>query len=99
MAQIASYYADTAIFTTDNPRHEPPNQILYDMIEGLEHTFEIFENRACAIKYAVKIAHEHDIIVIAGKGNEAYQVFNDKKYPFSDLEVLYRALEDNRYEY
>lgn len=99
MAQIASYYADTAIFTTDNPRHEPPYQILYDMIKGLEHTYEIFENRACAIKYAVKIAHEHDIIVIAGKGNEAYQVFNDKKYPFSDPEVLYRALEDNQDEY
>lgn len=95
MAEIAMRYADTVIFTTDNPRSEPPYQILYDMIHGLKGTYEIFENRACAIKYAVKIAQDHDIIVIAGKGNENYQTFNGKKYPFSDQEALRRALEEN----
>lgn len=99
MAQIALQYSDLAIFTTDNPRGEAPHQILYDMTQKLIGTYEIFENRFCAIKYAVKIALEHDIIVIAGKGNEAYQVFHDKKYPFSDQEALYRALEENKDEF
>ena len=50
------------------------------------------------IKYAVKIAQEHDIIVIAGKGNERFQVFFDKKYPFSDQAALRKALEEIYYE-
>lgn len=98
MAQVALRYGDIAIFTTDNPRQEAPYQILYDMTQGLIGSYEIFENRFCAIKYAVKIAQEHDIIVIAGKGNERFQVFFDKKYPFSDQAALRKALEEIHYE-
>lgn len=98
MAQIALRYGDIVIFTSDNPRDEKPYQILYDMIDDAAGAYEIFENRACAVKYAVKIAQEHDIIVIAGKGDEQYQIFNGKKYPFSDWESLKKALEDCHYE-
>lgn len=98
MAQIALDYGDFVIFTTDNPRGEAPHQILYDMTHALKGSYEIFENRFCAIKYAVKIAQEHDIIVIAGKGDERFQVFHNKKYPFSDQEALRKALEDIHYE-
>ena len=98
MAQVALRYGDIAIFTTDNPRQEAPYQILYDMTQGLIGSYEIFENRFCAIQYAVKIAQEHDIIVIAGKGNERFQVFFDKKYPFSDQAALRKALEEIYYE-
>lgn len=98
MAQIALQYGDFVIFTTDNPRNELPHQILYDMIKDLDGNYEIFENRFCAIKYAVKLSHEHDIIVIAGKGDERFQVFRQKKYPFSDQEALRKALEDIQHE-
>ncbi len=98
MAKIALAYGDIIIFTTDNPRSEPPYQILFDMIQGIEDGYEIFENRRYAIKYAVKIAQEHDIIVIAGKGDERYQSIDDKRYPFSDLECIKQMLEDKRYE-
>jgi len=98
MANIALTYADTAIFTSDNPRYEPPHQILSDMIQAASGPYEIFENRRCAIKYAVKIAQERDIIMIAGKGDEQYQSINGKQYPFGDWECAKQMLEDERYE-
>lgn len=84
MAQVALDYGDEVIFTTDNPRFEKPCDIFHDMIKGVQGTYRIIENRACAIKYAVKIAQEHDIIIIAGKGDEHFQLVNGHKYPFSD---------------
>lgn len=98
MARIALNYGDVVIFTSDNPRNEAPQQILYDMVQGITDGYEIFENRRYAIKYAVKIAREHDIIVIAGKGDERYQIINGKRYPFSDLECIKQMLEDKCYE-
>lgn len=94
MAQIAMAYGDIVIFTSDNPRNEYPADILIDMTTSLDGGYEVFENRRCAIKYAVKIAQEHDIIVIAGKGDEAFQVINHQKYPFSDWECAQAALKD-----
>ncbi len=98
MAHIALHYSDVAIFTSDNPRNEAPHQILYDMIQNETGNYEIFENRRYAIKYAVKIAQEHDIIVIAGKGDEQVQIINDVSYPFSDLTCVKEMLEDMCYE-
>lgn len=98
MAQTAIDYSDIAIFTTDNPRHEKPYQIFCDMTHGIQGAYEIFENRAYAIKYAVKIAREHDIIVIAGKGDEHVQLVNGKKYPFSDWECVKQYLEGLAYD-
>lgn len=98
MAQIAINRSDIAIFTSDNPRNEKPYHILCDMIKGINGAYEIFENRACAIKYAVKNAREHDIIVIAGKGDEQVQLINGKKYPFSDWECAKRMLEGLKYD-
>lgn len=86
MAQTAMKYCDICIFTADNPRNEPVQDILMEMIASLKGNYEIFENRAYAIKYAMKIAHKRDIIVIAGKGDEDYQLIKGRKYPFSDRE-------------
>lgn len=94
MAQIALAYGDVAIFTSDNPRNEYPADILNDMICSLDGGYEVFENRFYAIKYAVKITQEHDIIVIAGKGDETFQFFNHKRYPFSDWECVRQVLKD-----
>lgn len=94
MAEIAVTYGDIVIFTSDNPRNEYPADILKDMTVQIKGDYEVFENRFYAIKYAVKIAQEHDIIVIAGKGDEVFQYMNDKKYPFSDRECVRQVLKD-----
>ncbi len=94
MAEVAMNYGDKVIFTSDNPRSEHPADILKDMTVLLEGGYEVFENRFYAIKYAVKIAQEHDIIVIAGKGDETFQLMNERKYPFSDRECVRQVLKD-----
>ena len=90
MARIALRYSDFVIFTADNPRSEEIHAILFDMIRDLVGNYEIRENRACAIKSAMTIAQSHDIIVIAGKGDETTQSINGKKYPLQDRELVER---------
>jgi UDP-N-acetylmuramoyl-L-alanyl-D-glutamate--2,6-diaminopimelate ligase len=88
MAQIASTYADRAIFTSDNPRSEDPKQIIQDMIAGVNNEqYEVIVDRKKAIKQAIKEAEKDDIIVIAGKGHETYQIIGDKTIHFDDREV------------
>ena len=92
MGKIAANLADTAIFTSDNPRGEDPSEILKSMYTGLtkaeeEKVVEI-EDRSQAIKTAVKISQPGDIILIAGKGHEKYQEINGVKVPFDDKEKL-----------
>ncbi|GIO26062.1 UDP-N-acetylmuramoyl-L-alanyl-D-glutamate--2,6-diaminopimelate ligase [Ornithinibacillus bavariensis] len=95
MAKIAIKYADNAIFTSDNPRTEDPNDILSDMTEGLPDSFgsyEVIINRKKAIFYAIQQAKEDDVILIAGKGHETYQLVGHTKYHFDDREVAKEAL-------
>lgn len=96
MANIASEQSDACIFTADNPRNEAIQNILMEMIQGVQGEYHIYENRAYAIKYAMKIAQKHDIIVIAGKGDEEYQLIKGRKYPFSDREWvrIYSRMEE-----
>ncbi|MEG1982604.1 MAG: UDP-N-acetylmuramoyl-L-alanyl-D-glutamate--2,6-diaminopimelate ligase [Alistipes sp.] len=90
MAQIAVKYADTAIFTADNPRHEAPEVILDQMIAGLQPTDRYLRivDRAQAIRTAVMQAKAGDLILIAGKGHENYQIVGDVKHHFDDKEVV-----------
>lgn len=92
MADIARTYSDLAIFTADNPRGEEIHEILYDMCLKQEEHVEIFENRSFAIKHAVKCAQNSDIIIIAGKGNEDYQIIQNHFYPFSDRDIVKKRL-------
>jgi len=92
MAQIACDLSDKAIFTSDNPRHEDPEQILKDMEAGLNSagrrkSVSIIDRRE-AIEYAVSIANKEDIILLAGKGHEKYQIINDEYRHFDDKELL-----------
>lgn len=98
MAQIALNYGDIVIFTSDNPRGEKQQHIFLDMIQGLHGNYEIFENRACAIKYAVKISREHDIIVIAGKGDEHFQLIHGQKIPCNDWECAKKMIGGFNYD-
>lgn len=96
MAKIASSMSDQAIFTSDNPRSEVPEDIIEDMEKGVEpqdykKTVAIIDRKQ-AIKLACQLAKPNDIILIAGKGHETYQEIKGVKYDFDDMEVVKELL-------
>jgi len=96
MAKVACTFSNKVILTSDNPRAENPIQILKDMEEGLNSaarrkSVSIIDRRE-AIKTAVNMANEEDIILVAGKGHEKYQDINGIKYPFDDKAILKELL-------
>ncbi len=93
MARIAVKYASTAIFTSDNPRHESPEAILDEMIAGLDPgtRFVRIADRAEAIRTAVLLSRPGDLLLVAGKGHETYQIVGDVKHHFDDREEVRRA--------
>ncbi|WP_088105660.1 UDP-N-acetylmuramoyl-L-alanyl-D-glutamate--2,6-diaminopimelate ligase [Halalkalibacter urbisdiaboli] len=95
MAKIAVEHADQAIFTSDNPRSEDPYAIIEDMKEGVSEGSYIVElDRERAIHSAIKHASPNDIIIIAGKGHETYQILREKTIHFDDREVARRAIRE-----
>ncbi len=98
MAHIALTMSDRLILTSDNPRTEDPEKILDDMEAGL--TYEEkglvvrITDRRSAIKTAVMMAREGDIILVAGKGHEKYQDINGVKHHFDDVQELQKLLEE-----
>ena len=92
MAQIAKQGSDQLILTSDNPRDEEPADILRDMAAGLtEEELRqtlIIEDRESAIKTACILAQKDDVILIAGKGHEDYQIIKGVKHHFDDHEVV-----------
>ena len=92
MAKIAVQNSDKVILTSDNPRNEDPEAIITDMEKGVDplnskKTLAI-TNRKEAIKAAVSQAKSNDIILIAGKGHETYQLVRDQVLEFNDMEIL-----------
>ncbi len=90
MAAIAVKYATTSIFTSDNPRTEAPEQILRDMVEGLpmDARYLKIADRGEAVRTAAMLARPGDIILLAGKGHETYQVIGTEKIHFDDREEI-----------
>ena len=91
MAHIASQLSDQVIFTSDNPRNEDPQVIIDEMevgvsAENYKKTLSILDRKQ-AIKTASKLAKKGDIILIAGKGHEDYQIIKGVKYDFDDLKI------------
>ncbi len=84
MGEIASKYSDVIIVTDDNPRHEDPAEIRRQIISGCPNCTEIGD-RAKAIRHAISQLKKNDILVLAGKGHEEYQVIGDEKIHFSDM--------------
>ncbi|MFC1592452.1 UDP-N-acetylmuramoyl-L-alanyl-D-glutamate--2,6-diaminopimelate ligase [Candidatus Omnitrophota bacterium] len=88
MGKVATELADYAVITTDNPRGEDPVKIIEDIISGIsKKNFEVVADRREAIKQALCLAKKDDIILLAGKGHENYQIFKDKTIHFDDREV------------
>ncbi|MGY4689730.1 UDP-N-acetylmuramoyl-L-alanyl-D-glutamate--2,6-diaminopimelate ligase [Salibacterium sp. K-3] len=86
MGRIAVSYADHAVFTSDNPRSEDPQAILQQMADGTTDNtqFSIIPDRREAIEWAVSRAGKDDVVLIAGKGHETYQVLGDNVVDFDD---------------
>ncbi|MBV9960677.1 MAG: UDP-N-acetylmuramoyl-L-alanyl-D-glutamate--2,6-diaminopimelate ligase [Parafilimonas sp.] len=97
MAKIAAEFSNRAIFTSDNPRSEDPNEILNEMKAGLNSAGKrksvLIADRKEAIKTAVSFANSEDIILLAGKGHEKYQILNTGSIHFDDKEVLKEMFE------
>jgi len=96
MAGVAESLADRIVLTTDNPRGELPEEIIRDMMTGLDEPAraEVVTDRGEAIHQAILGSHSGDIVLIAGKGHEIWQETSGQKIPFSDEASVRSALED-----
>ncbi|MDY2947200.1 MAG: UDP-N-acetylmuramoyl-L-alanyl-D-glutamate--2,6-diaminopimelate ligase [Mannheimia varigena] len=92
MAQIAEQLADKVIATDDNPRTEDNQKIMADIVKGFAKPQQIIHNREEAIKTAIAQAKDRDVILIAGKGHEDYQIIGTEKLHFSDQETARKYL-------
>lgn len=92
MGKIAEKFSDSIIITSDNPRTEDPDKIINQIYQGISKSGKKkaiqISNRAEAIEYAYRMSNQGDIILVAGKGHEQYQIIGNTKYHFSDKEQL-----------
>lgn len=101
MGEIGGRLADFSILTSDNPRTEDPFDILRSVENGIQNTkgaYVVIENRREAIKYALQMAEDGDIVVLAGKGHETYQEIMGVKRPFDEKVVVRELLEELKNE-
>ncbi len=95
MGKVAADESDFVIVTSDNPRTEEPGAIIGDILPGLEGTktpYVVIENREEAIKWGLENAEPGDILLLAGKGHETYQIVGHKKRHFDEREIVMEAL-------
>ena len=95
MAEAVGKMSDFAVITSDNPRTEDPEQILNDVEVGIIPTgcpYHKIVDRRTAINEAINMAEKGDVVIIAGKGHEDYQIFKDKTIHFDDVEVATEAI-------
>lgn len=100
MGRLAATQADIVIVTSDNPRHEDPQAIIQEILTGINPTTDpqikaqvfVEPDRRAAIYKAISLAAPGDIVLIAGKGHEDYQIVGDTKHPFDDRLVAQEAL-------
>ena len=91
MGRIAGEKSDVVVVTTDNPRNENSLLIINDILSGLNKSkakLAVIENREQAIHYALKKAKKNDVVLIAGKGHEEYQIIGDRKIPFDERKIV-----------
>ncbi len=94
LGSVAAELCDYTVITSDNPDTEPPMDIIDEIAEEFERVgnknYTKIADREQAIKHAVEVSRENDIILLAGKGHETYQLIDGKKIPFSEREILYK---------
>ena len=97
MGAIAAKLSDFCVVTSDNPRSEDPSMIIQDILEGMKDTktpYQVVENRRDAIKWAMSNAQPKDIILLAGKGHETYQILPTGTIHFDEREAVAEILEE-----
>ena len=97
MGRIAGGLSDFSVVTSDNPRTEDPEAIIRDILEGMtefQEKYHVVTDRKEAIRYALSIAKEGDVVLLAGKGHETYQIVGKEKHDF-DERVILRELVEN----
>lgn len=93
MAKVVEKYSDLMVITSDNPRSEPPEKIIDDMLQGLtKDDYVVRIDRKEAIEFAIEQAKPGDVVLIAGKGHETYQEIQGIRYDFDDREVARSVL-------
>jgi UDP-N-acetylmuramoyl-L-alanyl-D-glutamate--2,6-diaminopimelate ligase len=95
MGEIAARLSDITIVTSDNPRNEDPNLIIGDILDGMqgyESSTKVVADRTLAIEYAMRIAREGDVILLAGKGHETYQIIGNSKIDYDEREIIAKIL-------
>jgi UDP-N-acetylmuramoyl-L-alanyl-D-glutamate--2,6-diaminopimelate ligase len=95
MARSAEENADVVCLTSDNPRHEDPQFIVHQMLQGMQQPdkAEVQLDRSIAIANSIAYAKSEDVLLIAGKGHETYQEVKGQKLPFSDTDHVMLALQ------
>jgi UDP-N-acetylmuramoyl-L-alanyl-D-glutamate--2,6-diaminopimelate ligase len=94
MGEIAARLADQVVLTSDNPRTEDPQQILTDVLAGIPTgtALQVQVDRRLAIEQAIGLGRAGDLVLIAGKGHEDYQIVGTEKLHFDDREEAARCL-------
>ena len=95
MGKIAGELSDYCVVTSDNPRSEEPMAIINDILEGISQTnceYKVIENRFEAIEYAIDNAKAGDVILLAGKGHETYQILKDRTITFDEREIVLKLV-------
>lgn len=102
MGKVSAAYSDFVIITSDNPRTEDPDEIIEEIEAGLksinfnEKNYIKIKDRKEAIEYALDMADENDIVLLAGKGHEDYQIVGNKRFDFDDRQVASNYFKQNR---
>jgi UDP-N-acetylmuramoyl-L-alanyl-D-glutamate--2,6-diaminopimelate ligase len=97
MGSVASRDADVAIVTSDNPRTENPDAIIDEIVTGMQpDRFTRITDRRNAIASALAMAAPGDVVLLAGKGHETYQVLGREKVPFDERQIVCELLEPGR---
>lgn len=100
MGKLAASYSQLTIITSDNPRSEDPLKIIVEIEKGVQdatqdrNSYEVVPQREEAIYRAISLAQSGDIVIIAGKGHETYQILGDRVVPFDDREIARAALQE-----
>ena len=97
MCQTAARLSDYVIVTSYNPRTEAPMDIINEILPGVNQCrtpFTVLENRRDAIRYAIDMARSGDIVLLAGKGHEKYQILNTGKIDFDEEKIALEIMEE-----
>ncbi len=97
MGKVAGELSDFCVVTSDNPRSENPSEIIRDILPGISETgcdYAVVENRFEAIEFALDHAEKDDIILLAGKGHETYQILKDRTIVFDEREIVTKLIEN-----